>query len=130
MDLRHKLMGNIPLTVFIPLQILLVGFGIIDAKSVYNIIMGCPLIHRLDVVLSAYHQVLGYHFTHDMLEIKGDQLQPHKCGATHKALGKVKQKVNQANDKEHASMQRSRGASQGIATNGSSEKDKDKWLAI
>lgn len=49
---------NIPFTIFTPLYNLLHDFVIIDAPSIYNIIMRRPWIHRLAAVPFNHHQIL------------------------------------------------------------------------
>lgn len=55
-------------------------FLVIDAPSVYNVIMRRPLIHEIQGVVSTYHQIMIYVSDADYPErIEGSQKEARRC---------------------------------------------------
>lgn len=79
---------------------------------------------------STYYQVLRYPSPHDMMEIKGDQLQSCKYEAIPEVLEKVKQNVIQSNDEGLSPKQKGSGDDQSVMGDRASCKDKGKDIAI
>ncbi|XP_009587219.1 uncharacterized protein [Nicotiana tomentosiformis] len=65
--------GEIILTIFIEGVVKDTKFQVVDADMAYNIILGRPWIHDMDVVLSTLHQVIKFPSQWGIRQIRGDQ---------------------------------------------------------
>ncbi|XP_021718787.1 uncharacterized protein LOC110686469 [Chenopodium quinoa] len=64
-------------------------FLVVDAPSMYNVIMGKPLIHDIQGVVSTYHQTMIYVSDEGHSEkIKGSQREPRRCNHLNQSRGR------------------------------------------
>lgn len=103
---------------------LLDNFVVIEAPSIYDMIMGHPWIHKLAAIPSTFHLVHRYPSSQGMREIRGNQLQLWRCEMIPKGIGKTKQKVNQMESDWPATRLRIQELDQSSKNANSAKKDK------
>ncbi|XP_075483550.1 uncharacterized protein LOC142523702 [Primulina tabacum] len=54
-------------------------FTVVDASSLYNIILGRPTMNEMRAVASTYHQKIKFPVRGQVGEVKGDQLSSRRC---------------------------------------------------
>ncbi|XP_021732042.1 uncharacterized protein LOC110698832 [Chenopodium quinoa] len=96
--------GRITLPVTIGLgrttRSIMAEFLVVDAPSVYNVIMGRPLIHDVQGVVSTYHQTMVYVSDEGRSEkIKGSQREARRCN--HLKPSKVRRDDQDDEEKKH-----------------------------
>ncbi|XP_057781042.1 uncharacterized protein LOC130999491 [Salvia miltiorrhiza] len=74
--------GEIDLPVYAEGVNLSTRFLVVDAPSAYNVILGRPWIHEMEVVPSTYHQVIRFPTKWGVKEIKGEQKDSRACYQT------------------------------------------------
>ncbi|XP_021756135.1 uncharacterized protein LOC110721306 [Chenopodium quinoa] len=83
---------------------IMVEFLVVDAPSVYNVIMGRPLIHDIQGVVSTYHQTMIYVSDEGHSEkIKGSQKEARRCNHLKPSKGRC----NDQDDEEEKERDRS-----------------------
>ena len=69
--MRRSSIGSIILPIRVGPLIKYVLFQVLDMELAYNILLGCPWIHSMQVVSSTFHQCLKFPHNGQEITIKG-----------------------------------------------------------
>ena len=74
--------GETVLPIYIEGVNLYTKFVILDSPSAYNVILGCPWIHKMEAIPSTYHQIIRFPIKWGIKEIYGQQHISRQCYQT------------------------------------------------